>query len=398
MKITQKNVLSAPDGRYLLERGLYLVVRNEGRSRTFFLRYTYAGKRVDLSLGSAVVKSIAQAKTDAAAARLQLSAGIDPKTARQDAREAKRRERTFAEYFEEVWPRIQETRRYKNSHTVEQFQRMMKLYACPAFGSKAISEITVDDVLSALSPIWETKNRTAVLCRTYLEIVFTQARRDGLMTAQNPAIWRGNLDAYLPAPGRVIATVHRSAADIKTTRQALRTCIEKRYATTLALAVIILTASRQVEICGLRWSEIDFDRRVISIPPERRKDGRPEPHRIPMSAQVERILRAVPRTAEHVFLQRGSTSAPIISTSTNQARKNVLHVKTSTHGFRSTFRDWAAERGVDRVLAEKCLMHATGSAVERAYQRSDLLEQRRPIMQAWADEVLPMDALSDADL
>lgn len=213
------------------------------------------------------------------------------------------------------------------------------------------------------------------------------------MAAQNPATWRGNLDAWLPPPGRVVATVHRSAADIATTRTALKVCLEKRYATTIALAVIILTASRQGEICGLQWSEIDFDRRIISIPPERRKDGRPEPHRIPMSSQVDAILRAMPRTAEHVFLQAGSTTKHITPAVTNQARREVLKVKTSTHGFRSTFRDWAAEHGVDRILAEKSLMHATGNAVERAYQRSDLLEQRRPVMQQWADEVLPIDEM-----
>lgn len=133
-----------------------------------------------------------------------------------------------------------------------------------------------------------------------------------------------------------------------------------------------------------RWDEIDFENRVWNCPPERRKDGKRYPHRVPLSDQALYVLGLIKRKSEYIF---AGASGPHISKETPRViiQKKLKH--GTMHGFRSTFRDWAAENGFDRVLAEKSLMHATGNEVEQAYQRSDLLEQRRPLLQAWADEV-----------
>ena len=143
----------------------------------------------------------------------------------------------------------------------------------------------------------------------------------------------------------------------------------------------VLTAARANEFCLAKWEEIDFDAGVWICP--RRKDGRPEPHRVPLSPQVLEWLKTFPRVNEYLFF--GSRMSGHISLESPIKMLHQLKIDVTIHGMRSTFRDWAAEHGYDRVLAEKALQHQTGNEVEQAYQRSDLLEQRRPMMAAWAE-------------
>ena len=136
----------------------------------------------------------------------------------------------------------------------------------------------------------------------------------------------------------------------------------------------------------MKWSEVNFDTKTFAVPPERRKDRRPDPHVVPLSDQAVYILKTL---TEQQNLTLGQTT---LIESLKRSSKNI---DATLHGLRSTFRDWCAETEQNPILAEKSLMHSTGSAVQLAYQRSDLLEQRRPLMQAWADTILPMDTLKE---
>ena len=149
----------------------------------------------------------------------------------------------------------------------------------------------------------------------------------------------------------------------------------------------ILTACRVGETSGAKWSEFDFENNIWSIPPERRKDGKPYPHRVPLSRQALEVLKSIERTSEFVFAINGEEGSKYSLTT---MFKRMTGTNATMHGFRSTFRDWAAENEINDSVAEKCLMHSAGNAVVQAYQRSDLLELRRPVMQAWADAVFAL--------
>lgn len=390
VKITQKNALNVPDGRHPMGSNLYLWVRGNGKYRTFIFRYVLSGRRRDVSLGSPTFKSIKQAREEAKEFLAMLSRGIDPKEEldRRIREAAERIEiKTFKQFAESVAPEIQAIRRYKSETTVPFYMSFVRRFAYPYFGNKKISDVTSNDVLESLTPIWETKTRAASMYRSFLEMLFTYARKRGIYTRQNPATWKGNLDAWLPSESKVRTVKHFRAATLEQAKEIARTCVEKKAAGYKCLLIAILTASRANEVTLLQWSEINFEEGVISIPPERRKDGKPYPHRIPISRQVAKILNDIPRDEEsdYVFTTRRGMPYPRLA-------YRVLRLLTTdftVHGFRSTFRDWAAEHSVPSNVAEKCLMHAVGTEVEQAYQRSDLLELRRPVMQAWADAVLP---------
>lgn len=388
MKVTQKNILLVPEGKYRLSDNLRLIVKSD--VRYFSFRYQIGKKRSEISLGNPAYKTIAAAKAEAVKMNLLVSQGINPKTERQKAKAII--DPTFQQFFEDALPTIENTRRYKSPETIKIYSRMIRQYAFPTFGDIPMSQIRNTDILNSLIPIWETKTRTASMYRSFLEIVFTHARSIGLMTIPNPATWRGNLDAFLPSESRIRIVKHHAAASLELTSDIFHACILRKSIGLKALSLIILTACRENEITSLKWSECHFDERTIYIPPERRKDGQPYPHRIPMSDQTEMLLRSMPHVNDFVFPFKDS------SIRTFSPRKSLYGLKlqapATVHGFRSTFRDWAAEAGIDPVLAEKSLMHKTGNTVEQAYQRSDLLEQRRPVMQAWADELI---GVSDLD-
>ena len=395
MKITQRNVMSVPDGKYAIGDNLLLVVRRNGTSRYFAFRYVFAGKRRELSLGRPSFRTLAAAKEEAARCQLLLTQGIDPKLERERANDDQNAlDPTFEEFCKIAIPEIANVRRYRSKNTIPIYESKIRRFAFPFFGQKRLSQITADDVLASLQPIWETTNRTASMYRGFLEMIFTHARAKGLMKIQNPAVWKGNLDAFLPPETKVRNVQHRHAVSVDQAKFVVRESILRKSQGLKALFVIILTASREHEIVSLRWSECDFEEKIISIPPERRKDGRPFPHRIPMSKQVEALLQAMPRNGEFVFPMADDSTRPMWTRAPYKGMETMNpDFEWTVHGFRSTFRDWAAENGIPSDLAEKSLMHKTGNVVEQAYQRSDLLELRRPVMQQWADELISVAEL-----
>lgn len=387
-KVTAKSALTLPDGRYLVEPQLYLVVRRGGLSRTYFIRYTLDGRRRDFSLGSAKDKTLAVVKAEAAQVRSLLARGIGPK----DARDRERAERarplvpTFAEYVPGALDELKHLRHWAE-RSAWTYQALANIALRDAgFASRRLDEITVENVKDFLTGVWD-QYKNAHHLRGLLEMIFTLARRDGFMTIPNPALWRGNLDAYLPLKTKERRPEHFHAISLDALRDALRVLITGECQSDPAIIFLALTACRRDEVLFMRWSEVDFDTRTFSVPPERRKDRRPEPHVVPLSDQALALLAHWKKTRASLLCDRRFASRRLKKVSGDE--------DATLHGMRSTFRDWCAETGKDPILAEKSLMHATGNAVQQAYQRSDLLEQRRPLMQAWADTILPMDTLKE---
>lgn len=383
-KVTAKNIFTLPEGRHSVAPNLNLRVR-DGK-RTYVLRYCIGGKRKDKHLGSADDLSLTEAKRLADKLRSELAEGKLPQTARDKLAEKLKEADapTFEKYALEAIEKIASVRVWKNAKHKAQWFATVRAYAFPVLGKKKLSEIKKADMLEVLRPIWSTKTETASRVRGRLENIFSYAVTDGLMEF-NPAIWRGNLDRDLPPPSKIQIVEHHEAMPLDVLQEKISCLYPADTRTRQVILFTILTASRVGESVPARWDEIDWENRIWSVPPERRKDQKPYPHRVPLSDQVIELLNSVEKKGEEIFCFNADNLGSRYSLA--HLLQQMTDTTATMHGFRSTFRDWAAENGVPDTIAEKCLMHVTGNAVVQAYQRSDLLEQRREVMQAWADAV-----------
>lgn len=383
-KVTAKNIFTLPEGRHSVAPNLNLRVR-DGK-RTYVLRYCIGGKRKDKHLGSADDLSLTEAKRLADKLRSELAEGKLPQTARDKLAEKLKEADapTFEKYALEAIEKIASVRVWKNAKHKAQWFATVRAYAFPVLGKKKLSEIKKADVLEVLRPIWSSKTETASRVRGRLENIFSYAVTDGLMEF-NPAIWRGNLDRDLPPPSKIQIVEHHEAMPLEVLQEKISCFYPADTRTRQVILFTILTASRVGESVPARWDEIDWENRIWSVPPQRRKDQKPYPHRVPLSDQAIELLNSVEKKGEEIFCFNADNLGSRYSLA--HLLQQMTNTTATMHGFRSTFRDWAAENGVPDTIAEKCLMHVTGNAVVQAYQRSDLLEQRREVMQAWADAV-----------
>lgn len=401
-EVNAKNINTLPDGRYLIESGLYLVVRRGGLSRQYVLRYSFDGRRRDLSLGSPSIKRLTVARAEALKYRQMIAEHVDPLQLRQEQRaEAARRSETLDEYFESFYEAYTSSRSYLAPDTPKALRTKYRLYVSPIIGKRLIEEVDVDDVRRVLDPIWQTRPSIAKRVRSAMDMIFNYARRDGKLERPNPAVWRGNLDAYYPSIGKIHVPVHQPAPSLEELRRVMTEGLGELDRTTCqAFYAVALCASRLGEVAGLSWEEVDFRNGVLLVSPERRKDRKQEAFRIPITRQCEVILKLARgrRTTDYVFEspRRPWRGCPIDRSAVLNFFVKSMKYDYTVHGIRSTFRDWAAEKGVPDLVAEKCLMHAYGGAVFHAYQRSDLLEQRREVLQMWADTLISVDALAEA--
>lgn len=390
MGINQKNILSQEAGIYRLEQNLYLRVQATGAS--FIFRYMKDGRRVDLGIGSAKKVSIARAKEIAAEYRAQIAKGVMP--TREKKKEA-RRVRTFAEVALEAAETTSEVRQWKNPSHKRTWLQMLRDYAIPKIGALPINEVTRKDIIAVLEPIWRTKTSTATGLRVVLERVFACAIFSGEYPGANPAVYRGNLDIVLPPPSKISTVKHRAALTFDELKEALPVFIAAETTVSFAVVMVALTALREKEVALAEWSEIDLKERIFSVPAVRRKIPRPYPHRVPLSEQAVTLLRHLAKLAGtdgYVFKSLYRLGNHVAGASLWELVSRTCPGKT-VHGLRSTFRVWVEENRLDTVAAEYEMMHENPSEVVRAYQRSDLLEQRRKLMQQWADEILPMTTL-----
>jgi integrase len=389
--------LPVAPGRYGYRHGLYLIVRGANAGSWFF-RYstTVDGRKVrrEMGLGSAIgpaALSVEQARAMAADAAVKVRAGLDPVLDREAKRGAERAAEKQAEadavtFWQACEAHIKTHQDgWKTELHASQWEQSLRDHA-KALHDLSVGAITTEHVLAVLRPIWTTKPVTAGRVRGRLEAVLDGAKVRGLRSGENPARWKGHLALMLPKPGKVKRVRHHPAMpwrDVPAFLAVLGAGLSAR-----ALAFTILTAVRSGEAFGARWSEIAGD--VWIIPPERTKTS--QQHRVPLSAQALAILEAVkPLRRDDGFVFPGDIDGWPIS---NMAMLMTLRrlkgddVQATVHGFRSSFRDWCADSGVPRELAEACLAHTAGGT-ERAYYRSDVIDLRRDLMQRWADHCLP---------
>lgn len=363
--------------------GLLLRISDTG-ARYWILRATIGGKRCDMGIGPYPEVSLANAREQAAAMRDKVRAGIDPLAERKAAQAALNATRAKAMTFDQAAARYlaSKTKEFRNPKHAAQWRSTLDTYVSPIIGSLPVGAVELAHIVRTLEPIWLEKTETAKRLRGRIERVLSWAITSGFRAGENPARWKGNLDAVLPQPGKVAKVAHHRALPWREIPAFMAKLRRMDGMGAKALEFAILTAARSGEVRGATWAEIDPDSRLWTIPASRMKAGKE--HLVPLCDEALALLKSLPRFAgsEFVFpaVRGGQLSDMTISAVTRR-----MGVDAVPHGFRSTFRDWVSETtAYPHEVAEMALAHTITNAVERAYRRGDLLEKRRRLMDDWA--------------
>ncbi len=361
--------------------GLYLQI-NERGARSWVLRMMVGTKRRELGLGGFPTVGLADARTKARAVREQVENGLDPIAEKRKKREmliAEQRRPTFKKCAEQFM--AMKSAEWRNDKHRQQWVNTLNQYAYPTIGDLPVHEISQRHVLTILEPIWTVKTETANRVRGRIENVLDWATAHGERTGVNPARWRGQLDKLLPSPKKIAKVVHHPALPYEQLAEFQRRLNQYPSISAKALGFAILTAARSGEVRGATWEEIDFAKRIWTVPADRMKGGKE--HRVPLSRRAIALLKTLPpqKTGIVFATQKGNALSDMALT---MLLRGVWPGITA-HGFRSTFRDWAAEQtSFPREVCEQALAHALPNQVEAAYRRSDLFDKRRELMDQWA--------------
>jgi integrase len=374
-KLNARKVQTAKTGKYSDGGNLYLVVAAAG-SRKWVLRFTWWGRAKEMGLGSATSVPLADARERAAEARHKIARGLNP----IDERKRDGGIPTFGAIADEVRDSL--SAGFRNQKHRAQWRMTLETYAAPLRG-KPVDAITTDDVLAVLKPIWLEKAETASRLRGRIEKVLDAAKAKGFRDGENPARWRGHLDHLLPRRSK-LSRPHHPAMPYEDVPAFISNLREREGIAPLALEFCILTAARSGEVLGLRWSEIDFGRAVWTVPATRMKAGRE--HRVPLSGRAIAILRGLAASNQGEFAFAGQRPNKSLSSKSMELVLRRMNINDATvHGFRSSFRDWAAEcTDFANEVCEAALAHVIENKAEAAYRRSDLFDKRRQLMEAWA--------------
>jgi integrase len=373
-------------GKYGDGAGLWLDI-SPGR-RSWLLRFTYAGRERYMGLGSAADVTLAEARERAEAARRLIRDGIDPIAQRRAGRaaaiEAEARNVTFAEAMAHYL--AAHSAAWRHPVTALQWRASLARYAVPTIGQLPCGAVETSHVLTILEPIWGSRSETASRVRGRIEAILSYATIRQWRAGPNPAVWRAHLQLLLPAKEKVAPVQHYAALDWREAPAFMRELRERPGMAAPALAFLILTAARSGEVRRAQWSEVDMERAVWTIAGERMKGGRE--HRVPLSAPALAILAAqhAIRDNSGLVFHGDRFGVPMSDMTLLAVLRRMARADLTAHGFRSTFRDWAAEAtGHPNHVVEQALAHSIGSAVEAAYRRGDLFAKRVALMEDWAE-------------
>ena len=370
-------------GSYQDGRGLFLKISPSGH-KSWIFRYMMHGKRYDLTIGSYPALSLRGARLEADQQRLHIARGINPTELRRSAK----RQQQFS-HQQQVTFQI-EAERFINTHQSSWSKRhalcwrnSLATHIYPTLGLYPIADIQTDDLLTALTPIWSTKPVTASRLRNRIELILDAARARQLRTGENPARWRGHLDKLLPRQKQAVIPFPALEAEAIPPLMYQLDSLDQLAAR--ACELLILTATRSSELCGACWDEFDWDLLIWTIPAQRMKNRRP--HRIPLTAAMQRVIEQVKGRHPQWLFPNARRTGPLPGNALGRLLEQ-LKVAAVPHGFRSSFRTWAAESTQHpREVCERALAHSLESRVEAAYNRGDLLEKRRILMEDWSNFV-----------
>ncbi|MCK7596908.1 tyrosine-type recombinase/integrase [Microbulbifer sp. CAU 1566] len=378
------------DGKWLF---LQVTGINTGN---WYCRPTFRGKRPKVGLGSVDAVSLAEARLKRDDVARMIRAGLDPIAERKKAAggEVAFEQQALA-YIESQRPG------WKSPKQAPQWESSLRTYAFPTIGKKTPATITTEDALRILRPIWDAKPETARRVRNRCELVWDAAKAQGFCEGENPFRWRGHLDKLL-SKQKAKPRGHHAALPWPHMSAFWQAIKDHPDLSARAVRLTLLSALRTSEVIGAQWDEFDLKNRLWTVPAERMKAKKA--HRVPLSTAAVAELEALPRVQGSDYLFPGQRGAKHMS---NMAMLNKVrgmdevsvanggdgwrdeNGKVITiHGFRSSFRDWAAECShTPNIVAEMALAHTISSDVEKSYRRGDLLEKRAALMQEWADFV-----------
>jgi integrase len=354
-------------------------------TKSWVFRFKEAGKLREMGLGATHTIGLAEAREKARDCRRRRLDGIDPIEARKATRAQARLDAAKAMTFKQCAESYIASHKagWRNPKHAAQWPSTLGAYVYPIFGALPVQAVDVGLVMRALEPIWTTKPETAGRVRGRIESVLDWAAARGYRQGENPARWRGHLDHLLPKRPK-LTRGHHAAMAYEKVADFVGELRDRDAMAARALEFCILTAARSGEVLGARWSEVDLASAVWTVPAHRMKAGRE--HRVPLSDRAVAILRELAEAGMGDFVFVGhKPGRPLAILAMAVLLRRMRDDSVTTHGFRSSFRDWAGnETGYPRELIETALAHVIGDKAEQAYRRSDALEKRRQLMEAWA--------------
>jgi integrase len=379
--LTVERSLKKP-GMYCDGGGLWLCVSSSSAASWVF-RYQLHGSPHEMGLGSARDITLQEARTAAAAARKIKAMGSDPLHERERIAAERRAEAAKAITFRQSAEKYIESHRagWKNAKHAAQWGATLATYAYPTIGALPVAAVDVALVHKMLEPIWTKKSETASRLRGRIESILDWATTRGYRTGENPARWRGHLENLFPAKSKVRQVKHHAALPYPELPAFMAQLEQQSGEGARALRFTILTAARTSEVLGAKWPEMDLRARVWTVPAERMKAKRQ--HRVPLSAAAVELLEEIGCGTGFAFA--GATKGkPLSNMAMLATLRRMRRDDLTAHGFRSSFRDWAAEQtSFPSEVAEAALAHVVGDKVEAAYRRGDLFEKRKAMMEAW---------------
>jgi len=382
--------------------GLKLQVSATG-ARSWILRVTIAGKVREIGMGSYPLVTLKSAREHASLLHESILRGEDPIAMKKKSAAKLAKERAGMRTFDEVAALYIESAEagWSNKKSRQQWENTIATYASPVIGRMFVSEIDISHVVRVLGPIWSKKTETASRLRGRIERVLAFATTRGFRTGDNPARYKGHLDNILPSPEKLKNVQHHPALDYEEIGLFMSRLKLVKSTAARALEFLVLTAARSGEVREATWAEIDVKNKLWTIPSSRMKAGKQ--HVIPLNDLALNILKGSPRIAgvDVIFpaIRQGALSDATLGKVIRTLHTNVVNAGGSgfidkhargrvvtCHGFRSTFRDWAAEQtAFPREVIEHCLAHQLKDKAEAAYQRKTSIPKREKLMQHWAD-------------
>lgn len=372
-------------GYYCDGGGLYLQV-SPARARSWVYRFRHEGRLREMGLGGLRRVSLADAREHAQRCRRQLGNGLDPIEERRRERSQRAAQLARTKTFDECTTAYINANRagWKNEKHVAQWESTLATYASPFIGSLSVRDIDTTHIVSVLERIWEAKPETASRVRGRVEAVLDWAKAHRYRDDENPARWKGHLDKVLPARTRVRKVRHHAALPYAEVAAFIKTLRVQEGLAARALELAVLTAARTNEVIGARQSEFDLEAGMWTVPAERMKAQRA--HRVPLSAAaVGLVRRLLGDTDTKLLFPGGKKEKPLSNMAMLTVLRRMKCDGLTVHGFRSTFRDWAAEcTTYPNEMAEMALAHTVDDKVEAAYRRGDMFQRRRQMMDDWA--------------
>jgi integrase len=381
-------------GLYADGGGLYLQVGTSG-AKSWLFRFMRHGKAQAMGLGALHAVTLAEARLKAADCRKLLAAGANPLDAKKSEQTQARIAAAKGTTFEACAKAYIEAHKasWRQERHAKQWDQALGKHAYPVIGKLPVQAVDTALVMKVLEPIWQKKTETAKRLRGRIECILDWAKVREYRQGDNPARWRGHLENLLARPSKLIKVEHFAALPYTKVNGFLQSLEGQAGLGAEALKLVIYTACRSNEVLGATWDEIDFENKVWTIPAERMKGGKE--HRVPLTAPALAILKDLKKNRDTINIVGEAPSAYVFpSPKGDNSLSNVVMLALlkrmerrdiTVHGFRSSFRDWAAEQtNFPREVAEAALAHAVQSRVEAAYRRSDLFDKRHLLMEKWA--------------